>query len=513
MAFLSMTDVHKRYGAVRALDGAHLTCEEGEVHALLGPNGSGKSTLNKILTGVVAPDAATITIAGETVTVSGPRDAQHHRVSAVYQELSLVGEISVAANIALGIEPATRGFINRKATRARALGVMERFRRAFGQRLPVDEPLVNLPPGQQQVVEICKALVREPRILVLDEATASLHRAQVDVLFEVIRELREEGVLVIFTSHRMHEIFEVCDRATVLRSGQTVGTVELASSSEAELVQMMIGRTVEATPQPVSPQDATARRHVVLEARNLSTERIVDVSFQVHEGEVLGVGGLQGQGQSELLAALFGAERTRSGELVLDGEPVRLRRPAQAVRSGIAFVPGSRARQGIFSSRPILENLAVPSMFRRALLGIGLSVRREERAARQAVDRLRIMIGSLADPVSSLSGGNQQKVVVGKWLLTSPRVVLLDDPTKGIDVSAKDELFTIIQTLTDEGVAVLLNSSEDRELIEHCDRILVMYEGAVTALLEGDERTEDRLVSAALQIEETSGAGQHGSTA
>jgi ribose transport system ATP-binding protein len=500
MSYLAMRDVDKRYGGVQALAGASLDCERGEVHALLGPNGSGKSTLNKILTGVVAPDAGTVTIGGEPVAITGPRDALRHRIAAVYQELSLVGELTVAANVELAVEPTRLGFVDRKSVRTRTTGVMERFRPAFGGSLPIDEPLANLAPGEQQIVEICKALVRDPEILVLDEATASLHRAQVDVLFEVIRELRESGVLVIFTSHRMNEIFEVCDRATVLRSGQTVGTVTLEESSEAELVRMMIGAT-DATPRPVREQPAEAAEHpVVLSVRDLVTERLQGVSLDVHEGEVLGIGGLQGQGQSELLAALFGATRIRGGQVTLDGRALKLRRPVQAVRAGIAFVPGNRARQGLFLRRPILENLSVPSMARRALGRFAITQRREERVAGDAVKRLGIKIGSLGDAVSTLSGGNQQKVVVGKWLLAEPRVVLLDDPTKGIDVSAKEELFAIIGDLTAAGVAVVFNSSEDRELVMHADRILVLFEGAVTDVLEGGRRSEDQLVAAALQV-------------
>lgn len=507
VTFLAMSGVRKHYGGVRALDGASLECERGEVHALLGANGSGKSTLNKILTGVVAPDAEQIRLRDEPITITGPRDAQRLRIAAVYQELSLVPELSVAANVALATEPKGRlGFLDRDRTRTRAREVMERFRAAFGGTLPVDEPLGNLSPGEQQIVEICKALSRDPEILILDEATASLHKAQVDILFEVVRQLAARDALVIFTSHRLDEIFAVCNRATVLRNGRTIGTVELADTTQADLVRMMTGHAADEALAPPPPhEEPAAERPAVLSVRNLATAKLKDVSFDVHAGEILGLGGLQGQGQSELLAALFGAEPIGSGTVSLEGQPLKLHRPGQAVRAGIAFVPGNRGRQGLLGARPILENLAVPSMARRALAHLLLRQSREERAAREAVEQLHITIGSLTDPVVTLSGGNQQKVVVGKWLLTHPRAVLLDDPTKGIDVEAKEEVYRIIRSLTAEGVAVLFNSSEDRELVELSDRVLVLYEGQVVEDLPREQLSEDRLVAAALRVAEVSG--------
>ncbi|GLW10046.1 ribose import ATP-binding protein RbsA [Microtetraspora sp. NBRC 13810] len=500
---LEMTGVRKRYGGVQALDGAALTAVRGEVHALLGPNGSGKSTLDKTLAGTVVPDSGEIRIDGAAARIGGPRDAHALGVAAVYQQLSIVGDLTVTQNVVLGLEPARRwGFLDHRAARARAAAALDRFAAAFPGGLPLDRPAGSLGPGEQQIVEVAKALARGPRILVLDEATASLHKEQVAVLFDVVRELRASGVLVVFTSHRLDEVFALCDRATVLRNGRTVGTVELAATDEAELVRLMVGDAPRRSGAPAAAArpSPSAGAAATLEVRGLTTERLRDVGFTVRAGEVLGLGGLQGQGQSELLLALFGAARVTAGEALLDGRPLPLTSPAGAARAGVALVPGDRGRQGMFAARPIQENLSLASMHRRARLRLALGAAAERRAARSMVERLGIKIGSLADPVSTLSGGNQQKVVIGKWLLDRPRVVLLDDPTKGVDVAAKEEIYAIVRGLADDGVVVILNSSDNRELTELSDRVLVLFEGAVAEELSAAAITEKRLVAGALRL-------------
>jgi ribose transport system ATP-binding protein len=499
VALVEMADVHKRFGGVVALAGASLSAEAGELHALIGPNGSGKSTLNKTLTGVVAPDRAEIKVDGRPVAFRGPQEAQAVGISAVYQELSLVGDLTVAENVGLGVEPTRLGFLDRDEQRRRVHQVLERFASAFEGRLPLDRPVASLTSAERQIVEIGKAIARNPRILVLDEATASLHQAQVQVLFEVVRELRDRGVLVIFTSHRLDEVFALCERATVLRGGKNVRTVDLTRTTESELVTMMLGHALEQPERP-RPQEIAARP-AVLEVHDLTTARLRGISFQLREGEILGVGGLVGQGQSELLSALFGAARVRGGEIRLNGSPVRLHGPRQAARAGIALIPGDRAREGLFGRRPILENLTLPSAARRTLAGI-LRNDRERRAAGEAVRRLRIKLRRLEDAVSTLSGGNQQKVVVGKWLLTEPRIVLMDDPTKGIDVAAKEELYESMRSLADLGVGILFHSTDNLELVEYCARVLVLFEGRVVATLEGDDLTEDRLLSASMRVDQ-----------
>lgn len=504
MAFLEMRGVDKRYGGVVALDDASLSAERGEVHALLGANGSGKSTLNKILAGVVAPDRATIEVDGVATRIDRPQDAHHSGIAAVYQELSLVPDLSVAANIVLAFESTRLGFVQPRRDRDRAGVLLERFAPAFhGGTLPLQAPVGSLRPGEQQIVEIAKAIAREPDILVLDEATASLYSAQVEVVSAVVRELRAAGTLVIFTSHRLGEVYDLCDRATVLRNGAVAGAVELAETSEAELVEVMVGSLTGSRGSRAEGAEAgaarAAGRALRLEVADLTTDRLVEVSCSVAQGEVLGLGGLAGQGQSELLNALFGAVRIRHGSVKVDGEAALPHRPKQAVDAGIALMPGDRGREGLFPVRPILENLTVPSMRSRARLGV-LSDATERAAAARAGDQLQIKYGALDDGVMTLSGGNQQKVVVGKWLLTDPRVVLLDDPTKGIDVRAKAELYEVIAQLTDRGVAVLLNSSDDDELLALSDRVLVFFEGRVVSVLAGNDLTRERLVADSLQV-------------
>ncbi|WP_239648000.1 sugar ABC transporter ATP-binding protein [Nocardiopsis ganjiahuensis] len=524
--FLRMSGVRKRYGGVTALDGADFEADAGTVHAVLGPNGSGKSTLLKVLTGVVGPDAGEVRLRGEPLRPRGPRDTLAAGVASVYQELSLVEDFTVLDNLLLGVEPTRFGLRDRRAATARALPWLERFAPAFGGRVPVRERVGDLDPGERQVVEVCKALVRDPQVLVLDEATASLRRGQVEVLFEVVTDLRERGVLVLFITHRLAEIFSVCDRATVMRNGTDVATVTVADTPERELVELMSGQPqARSSAAPArqaalrtAPDTAGAAAPAVgadpsapprLEVRELTGDRLDGVSLHVRAGEVLGLGGLQGQGQSELMAALFGSGRRTGGTVLLNGAPVRPRSPKQAVRAGFCYVPGNRGGQGLALGRPILENFALPSVGRRAALGVALSRRREVAAARSVAERINTRYGSLDDPVSTLSGGNQQKIVVGKWFPTEPSVVLMDDPAKGIDVGAKAEMFEVVAELAASGAAVIVGSSDDRELVEVCDRVLVMFEGRVVDEVFGDRLTEDTLIASAMHITGADVAAAH----
>ncbi|HEY8418515.1 MAG TPA: sugar ABC transporter ATP-binding protein [Limnochordales bacterium] len=499
MAYLTMSGVHKRFGGVIALNGAHLSAEKGEVHALLGANGSGKSTLSKVLTGVVAPDQGRIEISGQEVRITGPQDMRKYRIAAVYQELSLIPQLTGMENILLAYEPTKPlGFIDRKALERSVLEVAARFEQALGRRIDLHRPVETLSPGDQQLIEAYKALARKPEILILDEATASLRQAEVEALFQVVRELRDAGVLILFISHRFREVFDLCDRATVLRNGQTVGTVNLADVTERDLVNMMVGRG--AVPDVRQKAATPPRDEIVLRVKDLTGPRLHGVSFELRAGEVLGLGGLQGQGQAELLRALFGAEPVTGGEIEVAGRRVTLRHPQDAVGHGLALVPGNRAREGLMLGRPILENLTIASMRRRQNGPGFLIARREREAAQGAVRSLEIKVGDLSDPASTLSGGNQQKVVVGKWLLNKPRIILMDDPTKGVDVGAKGELYKIVRELTAEGVSVILNSSENMELLGLSHRVLVMYEGTIVDVLEGDDLNENRLVAAAMRV-------------
>lgn len=491
---LVLADVHKHYGGVRALDGAELSARSGEVHGLLGPNGSGKSTMNKVLAGSVRPDRARISIDGEQVRIGSPAEAHNLGIAAAYQQLSVIEDLTVEDNLVLGTEPSRLGFIARKARRTKASDMLKRLRAGL-PGVTLGTYIRDLSPGEAQLVEIGKVLLREPRILILDEATASLHRDQVKVLFDLIAQEKAKGTCILFVSHRLDEIVDICDRATILRAGQTVADVDIEEVGAAQLVQLMVGTELAVQQK----EESHIRPEVALATRGLTAEPLEDVSFDLHAGEVLGLGGLQGQGQAELLLTLFGARPRNGGEIALHGKTIGHLNTAKAARNGIALVPGDRGREGTLPQRPIQENLSIASLGRRAVAGIALRLSAERDAGREMVEALSIKIGSLSDPISSLSGGNAQKVVVGKWLLNEPDIILLDDPTKGVDVGAKAEIYTIIRNLAARGCAVLLNSSEDRELVTLCDRVLVFYEGRIVSELSG-QITEERLVSEALLV-------------
>ncbi|MGO1561319.1 Ribose ABC transport system, ATP-binding protein RbsA (TC 3.A.1.2.1) [Actinomycetales bacterium JB111] len=502
MATLEITGASKRYGGVRALDNAHLKLKSGEVHGLLGPNGSGKSTLNKIISGAVNPDAVTIELDGSPITINRPLDAHKHGIASVYQHLSLVPHLTVEQNLVLGTEAAVAGFLSPRKQRQRIHEILERLEPGLGPRVRPDTKVSRLGPGQRQVIEFGKAWLKAPRFLVLDEATASMHRDQVQLVFDVVREMTAEDIGVVFVSHRMEEVLTLCQRATILRNGLNIDTVELENTTDSELVRLMVGDELAERVGSAHVTNRVEGSTAVLTTENLSAEGISDVSLELHPGEVVGLGGLQGQGQSDLLLSLFGANPATGGRITMDGAPVSLRRPRRSIRAGIALVPGDRGDEGLYAKRSIQENISTVSLAGRSLLRTFLSMGKERSVAREQVKAMSIKIGSLDHPVSSLSGGNQQKVVIAKWLPANPKVVLLDDPTKGVDVGAKAEIYSIVRALTEQGVAVLFNSSDDIELEELADRVLVMYEGNIVDELVGEQITHSALVAAALRVDE-----------
>ena len=498
MTLLGATGIDKRFGGVVALDGADFACEAGEIHALLGENGAGKSTMVKVLCGVHPPDAGTIAYNGQTVTFHVPSDAVAAGIVPVFQELSLVPDLTVAENLFIGSEPRTRvGLVDGKRMNREAGDLLTRLGFAgINPRAIVRD----LPLADRQLVEIAKALGREPKVLILDEATSALNRRQVEQVFTVVRRLRDEGVAVVFISHRMDEVRALCDRATIFRDGVNVGTVEVAKARPEEIVQMMIGRTLRETFPSRPPRPEV--EEPLLEVRALGwNDRLRDVSFTVHRGEILGLSGLEGQGQGDLLFALFGVYTGLSGEVSVSRKPIRLGGPRQAMAAGMALVPEDRKTQGLILPLPVNENITLPTLPEVSRHGV-VSSPAVDAATTAMRERLAIRMASPEAPVRFLSGGNQQKVAIAKWLLTDAAVYLLYDPTRGIDVGAKQEIYDLMRRLAEEGHGILFFSTDLAEIVGLCDRALVMFEGAIARELRGPTLTEANLVSAAVGLAE-----------
>lgn len=506
---LNAHSISKNFGGVVALRDGSLNVKSGEVLALVGANGSGKSTLAKIITGVVSRDSGEIIYNAEPVVFNNPLSAHKAGVTAVYQELSLVPSMTVAENIWLAHEPLTRtGQIdNRKATNE-TRKLLKLFEGTYQSTLRPDALVDSLPPDEKQIVEILKAFSRNPNVLILDEATASLDSRQVECLFTLLEKWKDQNMALVFVSHRMDEIFRIADRAIVLRNGDSVGEVVIAESSEAEIVSLMVGyesglgRTERAT--------SNVSSEIALEVKDLKTNVLAGVNFSVRKGELVGIGGLRGQGQTNLLHSLFGNRRFE-GQIKLFGETLTANHPRVAMGKGIALVPGDRATQGVLLIRSIFENLHLPNW---RAYGFPLKLTRAASDANEVVKALNMVMESLDAPVSTLSGGNAQKVVLGKWLLRDPKLLLLDDPTKGVDVGTKAEFYVLLSRLCETGTTILFYSSDDQELVDLCPRILVMQDGFLRADLSGDTLSKANLVStsmgAGIDAANNNKAGKHG---
>lgn len=487
---LDMRAISKEFGGIAALRGAGFSARAGEVHALMGENGAGKSTLMKILAGAYDHQGGKIAIDGAPVAIHSPQDAIAKGISVIYQEFSLARHLSVAENILIE-QLGRRVLVDRKAMRARAAELLAGM--GFADIDP-DQVVGGLPVAYQQVVEICKALSRDCSILVLDEPTAVLTTHETEKLFALVRRLRERGVCIIYISHRLDEIFALCDRVTVLKDGATVGTWDTAVLDHDWLTSLMIGRDL----NDFFPPRQAEIGPVALEVRGLSAPPVHDVSFTVRKGEVLGIGGLVGAGRTEVLRALFGADPRSAGEVLLHGSPTRIRSPGDAVRAGIGLLPEDRKQQGVLLNLPILTN-AMLTAVNRNLGPLGLLRPRAERAAAQALrEELQLKAASLDAEAGTLSGGNQQKVALMKWLVSGSEVLLLDEPTRGVDVGAKVEIYRVINELAAKGAAVVMVSSEMIELIGMCDRVLVMRAGRVAGEVSGPDLTEERIIELAM---------------
>ncbi|HLM58384.1 MAG TPA: sugar ABC transporter ATP-binding protein [Pyrinomonadaceae bacterium] len=489
---LRATDMTKSYAGVQALKSASLEVRTGEVHALVGENGAGKSTLIKIITGAVEPDSGEIQLNGQTITNNSPRVAKALGIAAIYQQPALFPELTVAENISIGLEQSgMTGRVDWRARRRRAAELLAQV----GARIDPDREAGELTMPQQQLVEIARALGADAKVLILDEPTASLSEEDTQNLFNVIRELRSRGVGMVYISHRLEELPVIADRVTVLRDGRTIDTREMSEVNRQQLIQMMVGRELSA----VFPKREVSLGETVLELRNLTcTESgLKNINLSVRAGEIVGLAGLVGAGRTELGRAVFGLTPADSGEIILKGEPVKINNPAEAIRRGIAYLPEDRRRHGVILDMQIGSNITLASLDRLTRRG-ALDFRREKEVAADYARRLGVKTPAIYVPVATLSGGNQQKVALSRWLMTSPKVLILDEPTQGIDVGAKSEIHALMTDLAAEGVAVLMISSELPEILGMSDRVAVMYGGRIVEVLDRADATQEKVLALAL---------------
>lgn len=495
---LSARNIVKHYGGVVALTDGNLEVHAREVVALIGANGSGKSTMSKVINGVVVLDGGQLLLDGKPIDFPSPQTAKNAGIATVFQELSLIPQMTVAENIWLTREPLNQfGMVDQKTVHARTEELLALFAGAFKTDLHPDAPVASLPPDEKQIIEILKAVSFDPWLIILDEATASLDNRQVGRLFELVQKWKEQGKAIIFVSHRMEEIFRIADKYSVLRNGRTVGEGNIKEINEKQLIKLMIEKeSVLGFLRGEAKSGERIEQEISLEAQSLTTDYLRGVSFKLRKGELVGIGGLRGQGQRQLLHSLFG-DLPYSGTVKLFNKEVHFKHPREAMRNGFALVPGERAKEGLLYIRSILDNLLLPSWKR---YGLPLKVNQAKMDATQTGSSLNLKMAGLEEPVSSLSGGNAQKVVIGKWLMREPKVLLLDDPTKGVDVGTKAEFYTLLTQLSEEGKTILFYSSDDEELIGLCDRVLVMYDGMIRTELSGNTLTKENLISSSLGV-------------
>lgn len=496
-----MRAIGKRFGGVTALADVSLEARSGEVHAICGENGAGKSTLMKILSGAITDYDGQLILGGEPVRFTGPREAEDRGVSIMYQELNLVPELTAAANIFLGREPLIGGWLlNERAMEREAAGYFERLGAHFSPRAKIKDLRI----GDQQLVEIAKALSLDADLVIMDEPTSALAEAEVTRLFGVIRSLKEAGVTILYISHKMDEIFQLADRITVLRDGRHVRTLDRRATHPREIVNLMVGREISSLHLPAAPKQGNR----ILEVEGLSLPRrdrpgdwqLKDVSLSLAEGEVLGIAGLLGSGRTELLECLFGASPDRPSGRMIRGELRHLPHdPREAIRHHIAMVTEDRKTLGLFDQHDVAFNITLCRLDRLRRAGL-VSAGRVRQATRDAIARLRIRADGDRAPILSLSGGNQQKCIIARWLLTDPKVLLLDEPTRGIDVGAKAEIYVLLRELCERGIGVIMTSSELPELLTVCDRILVLCAGRKTAEFTRAEANEENIMHAAMDV-------------
>ncbi len=490
---LQMRYIKKTFPGVTALKSVDFDLMQGEVHALVGENGAGKSTLIKILSGAISKTSGEIYFHRESIEIANPLQAQTLGIAVIYQELMLAPSLSAAENILLGRFPRRwRFFIDKKKliTTARQLTTI------LGLQIDLKLPLHLLTMAQQQMVEVTKALSLNARIIVMDEPSAVLTPHELEKLFEVIFQLRKEGVSFIYISHRLDEIFHIADRVTVLKDGEVQGTSMISDVTRAELINMMVGREIKSSEIGYAGR---SDQKVILEAKNLRTENLSDsVNLKLYQGEILGIAGLVGAGRSELVRAIFGADKKISGEIIIDGKAVTINSPGEAVQLGLGLVPEDRKRQGLLTDLSVTKNITVTSL--KKLMRFGFIKKRiEAHTANSLVERLNIRLSSIQQSINSLSGGNQQKVILARWIDSNARIIIFDEPTRGIDVAAKAQIHQLMRELVGQGASIIMISSELPEILEMSDRIIVMKEGKITGELKRVEATEEKIITLATQ--------------
>ena len=485
-----MKGINKSFGSNQVLKDAGFLLKDGEVHALMGENGAGKSTLMKILTGVYTKDSGTVIVDGEEVSYKTPQEAEKAGIVFIYQELNVLFDLTVVENLFMGKE-ITKGLgvCDMKAMKAKAKEVMDRV----GVNIPVDAVMSDLSVGQQQMVEICKALMVDAKVIIMDEPTAALTESETEGLFKVINSLREKGVSIVYISHRMEEIFALCDRITILRDGQYIDTKEIKDLTMDDVVQMMIGREIG---ERFPARDVEIGGEV-LRVEGLSSGKLFhDVSFSVKAGEVLGVAGLMGAGRTEIMQAIFGNLKKDGGKIFIEDKEVTIKNPRQAIAAGIGFITEDRKTEGLLLEKSIAENIEIANLDRVSNHSV-LNKAKQDNLVKKGIEDFRVKCFGPWHECNNLSGGNQQKVVLAKWVATEPKILILDEPTRGVDIGAKKEIYNVINDLAAKGVAVIMVSSELPEVLGMSDRIMVVREGEVRGILDGKEADQAKIMTLA----------------
>ncbi|WP_047154654.1 sugar ABC transporter ATP-binding protein [Aneurinibacillus tyrosinisolvens] len=488
---IEMKDISKSFSNVAVLKNVSFSLQEGEIHALMGENGAGKSTLMKILTGIYTSDGGSIAVRGKEVRFSNPKEAEQMGIAVIHQELNIIPQLTVAENMFLGRDLCygKTGILRTREMKKKTREYLERL----GVAIDPDTEAGTLSIGQQQMVEIARALSINAEVLIMDEPTAALTDKEIEALFTVIRGLRAQGVGIVYISHRMEEIFALCDRISVLRDGSFIGTEVIKDTNLERIVRMMVGREIGER----FPERITAIGEERLRVENVTEGKVLSgISFTARRGEIVGIAGLMGSGRTEIARLLFGADRKKSGTVLLDGKEMTIHNPSDAIRAGIGFVTEDRKSQGLILGLSVRENMSLANLGSVSRRGI-MSAASENRLSSEMMQRLNVKAKDAGQTVKSLSGGNQQKVVIGKWLGIKPKVLILDEPTRGVDIGAKKEIYTIMNQLTADGVTILMISSELPEILGMSDRIIVMHEGKIAAIMDKAQATQESIMHAA----------------